>query len=559
VKRVLVVYWWPPGEEMRLAVSRHLHALDGRGVDVVYANAAHGISRRLRLPDYDGVVLHTTFLCARWYHDFDTYARSVRWLARLDCPKIAVPQDEYDHAHVLDEWLESLGVSHVYTNFGAAQRAVLYPRLGARATFVEVLTGYVDEGLAAYCQSRALPLASRAKDIVYRAQQLPFWFGSHGQLKHRIGLAVSERADAFGLDVDISTRPDDTILGPAWADFLMSGKVVLGTESGSSVLDARGEVRRRIRELLAVDPHLTFEEVDARMPQGWDAYAFFAISPRHLEAVVSGTSQLLVRGTYSRVLEAGRHYVPVERDLTDLDRALEHVSDVESLQAVANRAYEEVFLEGQVRMEDFAGGLLDALARERPHSLRRPASPWMRNARRAIERLPSPVMPVAGPLARAHLRVRLRTAELVAVTLASQPGLLRALAGAAVSRRLGTQEARALVADLLRLALLVRFEASQRADGGTWRVGVARENATLLFVSNRDGALVEIPETDGVERVFWDHSRVGTSIPIDAHAPWLGAVDLGPEGRYEFTAMARLTRQGVRIPWAEILHRRDAR
>jgi len=102
----------------------------------------------------------------------------------------------------------------------------------------------------------------------------------------------------------------------------MSGRAVIGAESGSSVLDARGEIQRRIGRLLAEQPGLSFEEVDAQMPDGWDSYAFFAMSPRHLEAVITKTAQVLVEGRYSGVLEPGRHYIPLRRDLANLDEAL---------------------------------------------------------------------------------------------------------------------------------------------------------------------------------------------------------------------------------------------
>ena len=41
-------------------------------------------------------------------------------------------------------------------------------------------------------------LESRALDVVYRATELPYWYGRHGQLKHRIGLVAAEKADASG-------------------------------------------------------------------------------------------------------------------------------------------------------------------------------------------------------------------------------------------------------------------------------------------------------------------------------------------------------------------------
>ena len=111
-----------------------------------------------------------------------------------------------------------------------------------------------------------MPHSERRLDVVYRAKQLPYWFGSHGQLKHRIAEAVQERAGALGLSTDISTRPDDTVYGDGWLDFLISGRAVIGAESGSSVLDERGEIQRRISRLLAEQPRLTFDEVDAQMP-----------------------------------------------------------------------------------------------------------------------------------------------------------------------------------------------------------------------------------------------------------------------------------------------------
>ena len=50
----------------------------------------------------------------------------------------------------------------------------------------------------------------------------------------------------------------------------------------------------------------------------------FAISPRHLEACATRTCQVLVEGEYSGVLRPGEHYIPVRKDLSNLDDVLEH-------------------------------------------------------------------------------------------------------------------------------------------------------------------------------------------------------------------------------------------
>ncbi len=111
--------------EMRLAVRQHLHALDDGREEVVYHNVIDGAPRWLRWLSPDYVVLHTTFLGIRWYEDFDRYRAQYAWLKRLACPKIALPQDEYDHSSILEDWLAELDVSHVLSCFGSSQRRVL--------------------------------------------------------------------------------------------------------------------------------------------------------------------------------------------------------------------------------------------------------------------------------------------------------------------------------------------------------------------------------------------------------------------------------------------------
>ena len=329
---------------MRLAVEQHLRLLEGSRAQVLYRNAIDPTPPWLAWTAPDLCILHTTFLShARWSYSFEEFRRRFRWIRSLRCPKVALPQDEYDHSAVIDEWLLELGVTSVYSCFGPEQWETLYPLLSPRSAFHKTLTGFIDEEGAASLAGRLVPHADRPLDIVYRARKLPYWLGSHGQLKHRIAEAVQDPAGELGLKVDISTRPEDTIYGAGWLDFLMSGRAVIGAESGSSALDARGEIQRRISRLVAERPDITFEEVDAQMPAGWDSYAFFAISPRHLEAVVTKTAQVLVAGRYSGVLEPERHYIPVRRDLSDLagmppveaarqatDRVMEAIGDLEA-------------------------------------------------------------------------------------------------------------------------------------------------------------------------------------------------------------------------------------
>lgn len=346
-RRLLILYWSPEGGRLRTGVENHLRALwqlPGRNRLIAY-NATQGAPSWLGRFQPDAVILHTTFLALRWIEGFERRRRRSEWIAGLRCPKLALPQDDYDHSAVLDAWLDELGVDVVFTPLAEHANSLL-PLTARRAQIRKGLTGYVDDA-AVRDRPRPSRLKSRSVDVVYRATELPYWFGSHGRLKHRIGLAAAEKAAHLGLRADISTRPEDAIVGARWLDFLASGRAVVGAEGGSSVVDPSGSVRQAVREALRSEPHLSFEELSERMPTGWDAHRLVALSPRHLEAAVAGTAQLLVEGRYDDVLEAGRHYLPLRADFSDLEDALAETRDPRGLQRLADAAYEEICLSGR--------------------------------------------------------------------------------------------------------------------------------------------------------------------------------------------------------------------
>jgi hypothetical protein len=374
-RRILVLYWCELHQPLRATIRQHLRLFEASptGHRVHYWNVALGVPRWVRQAAFDVVVLHTTLLCARWFAQAAEVRRDLDWLSDSAAFKIALPQDEYDHSAVLDDWVADLNVDLVGTNFGPAHRADLYPRAAARARFLAVLTGYVDPAAAAAVAPAVRPATDRPFDVVYRAAQLPYWFGHHGQLKHRIGAAAIQVAADLGLRADVSVNPGDTIHSDQWYKFLASGRATVGCESGSSALDQRGEIQAAVRRLLTDCPELSFEQVSARLPAGWDGYRFFAVGPRHLEAVITRTCQVLVRGEYDGLLKAGVHYVPVRPDLADLPEALAAVRDAAHVDRMTQRAFEDVYLAGKLTYATVAGHL-DAEMAARP--ARRQPGPW---------------------------------------------------------------------------------------------------------------------------------------------------------------------------------------
>jgi hypothetical protein len=154
---------------------------------------------------------------------------------------------------------------------------------------------------------------------------------------------------------------------------MAAGRATIGAESGASALDLRGEMQSLTDDALAAEPGLTFEQFAARMPKDWDAYRFFAVSPRHLEAVVTKTAQILVEGEYSGVLQPARHYLPVRRDFSNLDDVLESARDQSLLAEVAEQAYQDVYLSGRYSSRRLTEALQRMLAENAvPRERRRP-------------------------------------------------------------------------------------------------------------------------------------------------------------------------------------------
>jgi hypothetical protein len=520
--RLLVVHFTPRPRAVRLTTEQHLQAVTAvPNAEVLSYNGVHGPPPWLRHLKFDAVVLHTTFLAVRWNPWFERWKRRSEWLGEIDALKIALPQDEYDRAHVLDDWLGELGVSVVGTVLDATHRDDLYPNLAQTAAFYDVLTGYVDDAAARRVAGRIVPLHERRTDLVYRARHLPYWYGSHGQLKHRVGEVAAELAPAHGLSSDISTRAPETVLGDAWLDFLGSGRATVGAESGVSVLDRRGEIQQRMQQLLRDDPGLTFEEASKQMPSGWDDYRFFAVSPRHFEAVATKTAQILVEGSYSGALEAGRHFIPVRRDLSDMDEALEQARDLARLEELTERAYEDVYLSGR-----YSGARLT-------ETIERMLSDHALPGRGA--RAP---LAVAGPVAGLEASVeRVVVEPLANVVRVGRDGYgemlaaIRLLGVEPVTRRLlldylrSTQtrehvSPREALADLLCLGAMRRAQTGQPVAGASFRVVAELDHGRrrIVFESRLPGesdgwktlGRTQIEEllVGGAWDFSWDHSEV---------------------------------------------------
>jgi hypothetical protein len=367
-RRVLVLYQHTAPGQMRSALRQKVRVLEASATrhEIVYWNAGYSVPRAIRRLNVDAVILDNTLLVARWAPEFAVRRPTFDWLADVRALKIAFPQDEYNHARVLDDWLADLGVDVVFSLFGPEHREKLYARLGASARFEKCLTGYVDELEVTRHAAVVLPHDRRGLDLAYRAEALPPRFGRLGQLKQTVAEMVAPQARAAGLRVDVSTDPRDAVLGDRWFAFVASARAVLGSESGASAIDRHGELVAGERTMLEEKPDLTFAEFNAAMPPGWDEQLPGSVGPRHLEAAAARTCQVLVEGGYDGVLEPEVHYLPVRPDGSNAEAVVERLADHKLVEATATRAYEDLVLSGRYGYAALAAQLERVLDEERP-------------------------------------------------------------------------------------------------------------------------------------------------------------------------------------------------
>jgi len=321
--------------------QNHLFILD--------SNIASSVDLDLDL--FDVVVFHYSLIISR-----DAYlpAPFFQRLAAFRGPKILFIQDEFRWVDHTADAIRRLGIGVVFTTLNPDIARKIYRHSWLeRVRFEHTLTGFVPEGLI----KRPVPgFARRGIDVAYRARKLPAWCGFFAVQKWRIGERFLLDAPRHGLRCDIATSEASRIYGQAWIDFLAGSKAVLGTESGASFVDNTGETIEAVDAYEVAHPDASFAEIRDRFLEGRDGDVVIRlISPRCFEAAALRTLMILYPGQYSGILRAGRHYVPLAPDHSNMDEVVAILRDPARALAIIQNAYGEIACSGRWSFKAFIG------------------------------------------------------------------------------------------------------------------------------------------------------------------------------------------------------------
>lgn len=538
----------------------------------------------LDLDAFDGLVIHYNVVMSNSAY----LSPLARWrVSRFRGVKAAFIQDEYRFVDLTVSVLRTLGVQVLFTCLPQDQVHLVYPvsALPDLKRTVTVLTGYVPDQLLAL---PVRPYDERTTDVSYRARRLPAWLGSLAQEKSAIADRFVADAAEYGLAVDISCREEDRLYGDAWIDLIGRSKAMLGVESGASVFDFDGSIEREVREYSAAHPDALFQELHRLFLAPVDGrIRLNQISPRCFEAAALGTLMVLYPGEYSGVLQPWRHYVPLEKDHSNMAEVVQAIRDPDTWERISTQARREVALDSRYSFRAMVQAVDDGL--DLTISDRDPIDPG------AFERLASGNLarmmtgsPHAGVTRTPVRRVR-RVAGRIARGLTPSPVAITATEDLsrqkARSVRLAARYARSLaywaarphvlpttllvahrsrlLAELSDLGLVQRYGARARAAGSEspFVLVVDERTREVRITSRTDAATFGTPLPD-VPRDFSGASGVH----IDPTDPWLVPMGVGGSRARQLPALSAILharpRVGQRLlagrtPWCDFVVLQD--
>jgi len=330
---------------------------------VFSVNTDDGFAGALSDLRFKAILLHYSLFGGDYYHLSSRFRRYLERERDAGTYLVAFFQDEYRYCQKRFAFLRNLRVSSVYTLLAPEYHEVVY---GAHASVADVRTtlpGRVSDQLIDTARRLFIPDAERTIDVGYRARRLDFVHGRGAQEKHEIAERFLARASAPGLRLDIDSREEGRIYGPAWYSFVANCRGMIGVEAGTSVFDLDDSAGERTAALLASEPGLLFDDIERRVLHEYEDRIYYrTLSPRHFEAAALRVTQILYRGQYSGVMEPDVHYLALEKDFSNFDDVMHRFADPAVRKQITDRAYDDLIASGRWSYASFVSEVDDHLA-----------------------------------------------------------------------------------------------------------------------------------------------------------------------------------------------------
>lgn len=511
-------------------------------------------SRFLDIDEFDVVVIHYSLLIISDDYLSPAFRAKIRRFKGL---KVQFIQDDYRRVDEISSMMRYMGISILFTLVPTRRIQNVWEERLPGVVKTNTLPGYMPDGLVGVDTP---PMESRPIDIGYRGRILPYWLGELSQEKVWIGQGVLGRAEKYGLRCDIAWREEDRIYGQDWNRFVSSCKAMLGTESGASITDFDGSAEKRVKEYLAKQPDADFFEVQKEVLTDYEGNVpITVISPKMFEAIAMRTALILFPGDYSNILHPWVHYIPLEKDFSNMDQVVEKLRDDDLLRTMTNRAYEDIVASGLYSFRTFIQEYDRLIAKYgKPYGKLTKTRYW-------LARLERPPAVLFGRFCRV---APVALAAFITIKSILKNSILRKILFEHVlnMNRWDPIMVKQLFKELVLFDLINQFQSGRKVDSKLFHIltSVDQKTGCIRFVSQQNtqarqslteqlgreskawAKIILALSRGNVNKMVWDHSSIAANVQYRVIGSVYLPIKVGQNGIQEFDLLVKLASKALR-------------
>jgi hypothetical protein len=547
-------------------ILEHINAFRKFSKHDVYLFNPRGnnFNKCIDLNEFDVVVIHYSLVIISDHYLAPDLREKIRYFKGL---KIQFIQDDYRWVDKISEMMRYLGINVLFTLVPKDQiSAVWEERLPGVAKY-NTLAGYIPDDIGSF---ETVPIESRLVDVGYRGRLLPHWLGWLSQEKVWIAQGFLERSAKYGLRCDIAWREEDRIYGRDWYRFISSCKATLGTESGASIADFDGTIEQQVKWYLQVKKYLMnnseadFFEVHREVLEPHEGNVMMnVISPRVFEAISLGTALILFPGEYMGIIKPWAHYIPLEKDFSNMAEVVEKLRDTSFLQEMTERAYADVVESNRYSLRTFIEEFDDVVTKfgkryGKQFKIRYRFSKFERYLYQCFK-----------PLMKTLVKVFRRLGVCISLKEMLKNPVSRMLLFQHVLNRRAWREValKGFLRELVLLDFLRRFRLGGSSSINHFRIFTIhdREKKKLVFVSQPDSDAIHLNmegdfknhviinftwsdleyalNNGNVEQMLWDHSSIDTTVKYPISKSRYITINVGSNGVEKFDSLINLIKK----------------
>lgn len=282
------------------------------------------------------------------FHTIIKIKELISIIKNLNIIKISFIQDEYYDCDLINNFISKCGIKYVFGCLNTLDIYKIYKENIFKTNYKQILTSYVDTAIP-----NLQPIADRKTDIFYRGKKLHYSRGRLGYLKYHIGEEMIKYSIKYGVNYDIKTSKKDKVYGDEWIHKLTNSKVMLGTLSGSNVINRDLKLENQINKMYKTsNKNNNYLDVLKKF-NIQEELNVGQISPKMFEAINCKTVLVLFEGNYSNILVPDIHYISLKEDFSNIESVMDRINDNNHLQNIANRTYNDIVKSGKYSYQNF--------------------------------------------------------------------------------------------------------------------------------------------------------------------------------------------------------------